>query len=331
VTVVRDLAERAAMYGDLGRLSEEERLNYYRAVCESLGLNPLTRPFEYLRLGGRLVLYATRAATDQLRQIHGVSIQILKQERVGDLYIVHVRARARDGREDEDLGVVSLAGLSKEDLVNAIMKAITKAKRRVTLSICGLGWLDESEIETIPGAERIAAHTSPAPSAPVSFDQLQGIPGQPQDAPQDSPSGHARAGEQVMAQLTEKQRAYFTALCQKFDIDPVTLVEARQIDSAQGVSTLIDLLRVADKPFPDADRASRALTAICDRFNVPVSEAAQLLEQQFGWDGDLEKLVRGWAFWLEAELYRRQSLAAEQGVDDSDDGTDPADPSAVVV
>jgi hypothetical protein len=156
VTVVRDLAERAAMYGDLSRLSEEERLNYYRAVCESLGLNPLTRPFEYLRLGGRLVLYATRAATDQLRQIHGVSINIMKQERVGDLYVVHVRARARDGREDEDVGVVSLAGLSQDDLVNAIMKAITKAKRRVTLSICGLGWLDESEIETIPGAERVS-------------------------------------------------------------------------------------------------------------------------------------------------------------------------------
>jgi hypothetical protein len=32
------------------------------------------------------------------------------------------------------------------------MKAETKAKRRVTLSICGLGLLDETEIETIPGA-----------------------------------------------------------------------------------------------------------------------------------------------------------------------------------
>jgi hypothetical protein len=32
------------------------------------------------------------------------------------------------------------------------MKAITKAKRRVTLSICGLGWLDETEIESIPSA-----------------------------------------------------------------------------------------------------------------------------------------------------------------------------------
>jgi hypothetical protein len=316
VTVRADLAERAAMYGDLSRLSEEERLNYYRAVCESLGLNPLTRPFEYLRLGGRLVLYATRAATDQLRQIHGVSIQILKQERVGDLYVVHVRARARDGREDEDLGVVSLAGLSQEDLVNAIMKAITKAKRRVTLSICGLGWLDESEIETIPGAEHVAAPAAPVQSIPAGFGQSQ-----------NGSSGHAVTGEQVLSQLTDKQRAYFTALCQKFDIDPATLLKARQVDSAQGVSALIDLLRAADKPFGDADRASRALTAICDRFNVPVSEAAQLLEQQFDWDGDLENLVRGWAFWLEAELYRRQS---EQN-DQDDDDMDPLDPDAVVV
>ena len=34
--------------------------------------------------------------------------------------------------------------------MNAKLKAITKAKRRVTLSICGLGFLDETEIETIP-------------------------------------------------------------------------------------------------------------------------------------------------------------------------------------
>jgi hypothetical protein len=30
------------------------------------------------------------------------------------------------------------------------MKAETKAKRRVTLSICGLGLLDETEVETVP-------------------------------------------------------------------------------------------------------------------------------------------------------------------------------------
>jgi hypothetical protein len=33
-----------------------------------------------------------------------------------------------------------------------MMKAVTKAKRRVTLSICGLGMLDETEVDSVPGA-----------------------------------------------------------------------------------------------------------------------------------------------------------------------------------
>jgi len=66
-SVTAGVLERALVSGDLAGLSESQRLEYYRAVCESLGLNPLTRPFEYLRLNGRLVLYATRAAADQLR------------------------------------------------------------------------------------------------------------------------------------------------------------------------------------------------------------------------------------------------------------------------
>jgi hypothetical protein len=37
---------------------------------------------------------------------------------------------------------------------NLILKAITKAKRRATLSICGLGFLDETEVEDIPAAAK---------------------------------------------------------------------------------------------------------------------------------------------------------------------------------
>jgi hypothetical protein len=42
--------------------------------------------------------------------------------------------------------------LKGDALANALMRAETKAKRRVTLSLAGLGWLDETEIVTIPGA-----------------------------------------------------------------------------------------------------------------------------------------------------------------------------------
>jgi len=148
--------ERVLVAGDLAGLNEAQRIEYYKAVCESLGLNPLTRPFEYLRLNGRLVLYATRAAADQLRAIHGISILDVRIEQKDDLVIVTVRGRTRDGREDVEVGAVSVAGLRGDALANAQMKALTKAKRRLTLSLAGLGWLDETETDSVPGAQRVS-------------------------------------------------------------------------------------------------------------------------------------------------------------------------------
>ncbi|ENE1758084.1 hypothetical protein ABM325_001822, partial [Campylobacter jejuni] len=68
---------------------------------------------------------------------------------VGDIYMVTAYAATPDGRTDCDTGALNIKNLGGDNLANAIMKAITKAKRRVTLSICGLGMLDESELETI--------------------------------------------------------------------------------------------------------------------------------------------------------------------------------------
>ena len=165
--------ERVLVAGDLAGLSELQRIEYYKAVCESLGLNPLTRPFEYLRLNGRLVLYATRAAADQLRAIHGISIVDARVEHKDDLVVVTVRGRNRDGREDVEIGVVSVAGLRGDALANAEMKALTKAKRRLTLSLAGLGWLDESKTETIPGAQRVSEpQLAPAPEVQELRQQL---------------------------------------------------------------------------------------------------------------------------------------------------------------
>ena len=181
--------EAALVRGDLSKLTEEQRLNYYRAVCESLGLNPLTRPFEYIVLNGRLTLYATRAATDQLRAIRGVSVEILSREERDGLYIVHARARDREGRVDEAIGAVPLVDargqrLTGDALANAMMKAETKAKRRVTLSICGLGWLDETEVETIPNAQRVDAEAQQQPKQQTQQQVQQQAQQQPQQPAQ---------------------------------------------------------------------------------------------------------------------------------------------------
>ncbi|EPF3912494.1 hypothetical protein ACSSAU_000647 [Campylobacter coli] len=139
--------ELALVKGDLSKLSDVERASYVKNLCESLGLNMLTKPFEYIVLNGKLTLYANKSATDQLRQIRKVSIIKTEVAQVGDIYMVTAYAATPDGRTDCDTGALNIKNLGGDNLANAIMKAITKAKRRVTLSICGLGMLDESELD----------------------------------------------------------------------------------------------------------------------------------------------------------------------------------------
>lgn len=165
-----EIMESVIVRGDLAKLQPEERAKYYSTVCQSIGLNPLTKPFEYITLNGKLTLYARKDATDQLRSLRGVSVVIVSRERVEDVYVVTARATTTDGRSDESIGAVAIGNAKGEALANALMKAETKAKRRVTLSICGLGMLDETEVESIP-----AAHVAPALPAdgPISQQQLE--------------------------------------------------------------------------------------------------------------------------------------------------------------
>ncbi len=144
--------EKVLIQGDLSQLSEADRIVYYSRVCKSLGLNPLTQPFAYIKLQGKLKLYALREATEQLRQLHSVSVKIVSRELVDDIYVVTARATLPDGRCDESIGAVFLGQSQGELRANLLMKAESKAKRRVTLSICGLAMLDELEVETIPDA-----------------------------------------------------------------------------------------------------------------------------------------------------------------------------------
>lgn len=162
--------ESLVLKGDLSGLTPAQRAAHYNRVCDSLGLNPDSQPFAYLKLNGKEVLYATRGATDQLAAIHRVNREIIDGPKVIDLAgtkIVYCVARAAhpNGRTE-----TAIATLQFADPVNVLMKAETKAKRRATLSILGLGMLDEMEIETIPAAVQqpsvtvsVTTPTLPAP------------------------------------------------------------------------------------------------------------------------------------------------------------------------
>lgn len=145
--------ERVLINGDLSRLSEDQCVEYYKAVCESVGLNPLTKPFQYHTFKGQKILYLVKAGAQQLCMIHSISFEQSKIERIGDLYCVTVMCKNKEGRTDSDMAALDVKGLTGEALANAMMKCMTKAKRRVTLSICGLSMLDESEIEDMERSE----------------------------------------------------------------------------------------------------------------------------------------------------------------------------------
>lgn len=175
---VRDTAalmERAVIQGDLSALTPAERVEYYTLVCDSLGLNKFTKPFRFLALKDdrgepKLELYATTGCTDQLRDIKRVSITKLEKERADGLYIVTAYAVDGKGRTDSAIAAVPIVKeqgewksttggkryfegngrflpIAGEALANAVMKCESKAKRRVTLSLCGLGMPTEDDVE----------------------------------------------------------------------------------------------------------------------------------------------------------------------------------------
>lgn len=160
--------EGVVVHGDLSKLSPAQRLEWYNQRCAAAGLDPRTQPFQYLSLQGKLTLYATKAATDQLIAQHKLRVEVIDRRAHADLgvYEVQVRVTRGDGSTVDDLAAVPIAGLKGDALCNAFMKCVTKAKRRTVLSACGLGMLDETEVETIPNAVRVDVEPDPAPPDP---------------------------------------------------------------------------------------------------------------------------------------------------------------------
>ena len=153
--------ESVVLDGDLSKMATKARLEYYAAICKSLDLNPLTKPFQYIRFQGKTVLYATKDCTEQLSKKMRISVEIGEGKILGDSYVVKARATGPDGRFVDATGAVPIGKRQGEDHSNSLMKAETKASRRAVLRYGGLGWLDETEVETIKGAEKVEVdHTT---------------------------------------------------------------------------------------------------------------------------------------------------------------------------
>lgn len=283
--------ERVVIQGDLSKLAPADRVTYYNTVCQSLGLNPFTRPFEYIQLNGKLTLYAKKDATEQLRKINGVSIERLERESMEGCYIVTAYARERTGRIDSSIGAVSIQGVKGDSLANAMMKAETKAKRRVTLSICGLGMLDETEIETIAEAEPLPPRTAATPREVLK--------------PSPAPQIHA-ATVQVMPQSTEGdiEREEFL----RGEPLPLRQEQVEQLEA----DPLPDLQSRQTEETPEEAEAERL--ALVEKLRLTIETLGYTPDQ---WQSylvtkDVHSQTRGWLRTkievAEKEIARRESL-----------------------
>lgn len=152
----RMILSSLVMNGDISRLTAAQKVNYYQHVCDKLGLDALSQPFRILKLHGKEILYCHRGGAQQLNKLHQVSHEIKAREIVNGCYVVSARASTPDGRQTESIGATPIDHLQGERLCNAMMKAETKAKRRATLDLLGLGMLDESELPPDPAKELAA-------------------------------------------------------------------------------------------------------------------------------------------------------------------------------
>jgi hypothetical protein len=159
------IAQMQASGKDTGSLTAQQRAGYVTALCRALRLNPLTSPVQFIKLNGKEVLYVTRTATDQLAAIHGLNRKTVRGPEIVDIAgtkiaICAVEVTLPNGRSE-----TATATLPVSDPAMLYMKLETKAKRRGTLAILGLGLLAEEEAESIPGAERVdLAPALPAPA-----------------------------------------------------------------------------------------------------------------------------------------------------------------------
>ena len=93
--------ETVLVTGNLTGLTPAQRVDYYARVCQSVGLNPLTKPFQYITFQGSLTLYAGRNCTDQLAKIHGISLEVDSGRDVQGTWVVRANGnrcqRAKSG------------------------------------------------------------------------------------------------------------------------------------------------------------------------------------------------------------------------------------------
>jgi len=150
-------------------------------------------------------------------------------------------------KQDTALLLERVEGKRGQERADLCMKAETKAKRRLTLSLCGLGMLDESEVEvplTAVTATEVVATTVQVPGERLEV------------------RGPGGGGYDIQTHKDEKAEVAVTTLFPTPEADRAGLIQRARIATAR-----LNKQRVSDKKqthfgSPDADYATVDLAAL---------------------------------------------------------------------
>ena len=168
------VARRGTMFTpiyDLESLTEQQRQDYVRAVCNHMGIPPELNLVMLAYMDDddgprRLVAYAKRGATEIIREKRGISVIGLEFKQIGGSIVFVATGKDQNNRQEMASGAKWIEGLQGYELDDAILTAQTKACRRMTLQFVGAGVLDETEVrlkQTIKSAEPNPITIPPAP------------------------------------------------------------------------------------------------------------------------------------------------------------------------
>lgn len=190
---------------DLESLNDQQRQDYIRNVCRHMGVpdNLNLVALTYVDDGegpSRLVSYAKRGATENVRNTLDIKITSLTNQMIGGSIVFTATAVSGKGRQEISTGSKFIDGLTGTALDDAIMTAQTRALRRVTLQFIGAGVLDESEVN-----QRKLVHTvsSPVAVTPQPTVQPASAPGKDvTPEPEEAPSVILPTGMTLMQPVT---------------------------------------------------------------------------------------------------------------------------------
>jgi tRNA-binding EMAP/Myf-like protein len=267
-TINTDLITNLVLTGDISKMNDVQKVQYYDQLCKSLNLNPATQPFQIIKFQGKEKLYATKDCTEQLRKLNGVSVIDMETKIEKDIIITKVKVQDKAGRIDISTGAVNIKNLSGDALANATMKSETKAKRRATLSICGLGMLDEAELDTMPKFETKSITNTDNPIIDIIKDEFKGNDYDPK-----SLSG--RQTDNINVLTKEQAKAKLEALPQSIKYGFKALGYTANLVWEVCTEAKWDNHKITDVINADAEAAKK----VSDTFDKTINDNVKLLKK----------------------------------------------------